>query len=80
MPGDEEAIVSQRPIAIHADEHLASSDRGVILTRKMVARGIAAIREGADPPGVLRDPSARVVTTHAGNAVLPARPHAVTHP
>jgi len=55
MPGDEEAIVSQRPIAIHADEHLASSDRGVILTRKMVARGIAAIREGADPPGVLRD-------------------------
>jgi hypothetical protein len=26
MPGDAEAMVSQRPIAIHALEHLASSD------------------------------------------------------
>ncbi|HEU5189664.1 MAG TPA: aromatic ring-hydroxylating dioxygenase subunit alpha [Methylomirabilota bacterium] len=80
MPGDEEAIVSQGPIAIHADEHLASSDRGVILTRKLIARAIAAVRGGADPPGVLRDRSARVVTTHAGNAVLAAGPHPLTHP
>jgi hypothetical protein len=80
MPGDKEAIVSQGPIAIHAHEHLASSDRGVILTRKMIARAIAAVREGADPPGVLREPSARVVTTFAGNAVLTARPHPVPQP
>jgi len=80
MPGDKEAIVSQGPIAIHANEHLASSDRGVILTRKLIARAIGAVREGADPPGVLRDSSARVVTTCAGNAVLAAPPHPVTHP
>jgi len=80
MPGDKEAIVSQGPIAIHANEHLASSDRGVILTRKLIVRAIAAVREGADPPGVLRDPSARTLTTYAGNAVLAAPPHPVTHP
>jgi nitrite reductase/ring-hydroxylating ferredoxin subunit len=80
MPGDKEAIVSQGPIAIHANEHLASSDRGVILTRKMIARAIAAVGEGTDPPGVLRDPSRRIVATHAGNAVLAAPPHPVTHP
>jgi hypothetical protein len=74
MPGDKEAIVSQGPIAIHANEHLASSDRGVILTRRMVARALATVREGGDPPGVIRDPAARLVTTTAGNAVLAAQP------
>jgi nitrite reductase/ring-hydroxylating ferredoxin subunit len=79
MPGDKEAIVSQGPIAIHANEHLAASDRGVILTRRMIGRAVAAVREGADPPGVLRDPAARVVTTQAGNAVLAASPHSLPH-
>jgi nitrite reductase/ring-hydroxylating ferredoxin subunit len=74
MPGDKEAIVSQGPIAIHANEHLASSDRGVILTRRMVARALATVREGGDPPGMIRDPAARLVTTTAGNAVLAAQP------
>ena len=80
MPGDKEAIVSQGPIAIHANEHLASSDRGVILTRKMIARALASIREGGDPPGLLRDVSARVVTTFAGNAVLAAPTRPVPQP
>ena len=80
MPGDKEAIVSQGPIAIHANEHLASSDRGVILTRKMIARALASIREGGDPPGLLRDVSARVVTTFAGNAVFAAPTHPVPQP
>jgi nitrite reductase/ring-hydroxylating ferredoxin subunit len=72
MPGDKEAIVSQGPIAIHASEHLASTDRGVILTRRMIARAIAAVHDGGDPAGVIRDPAARLVTTTAGNAVLAA--------
>ena len=80
MPGDKEAIVSQGPIAIHANEHLASSDRGVILTRKMIARALTSIREGGDPPGLLRDVSARVVTTFAGNAVLAAPTRPVPQP
>jgi hypothetical protein len=74
MPGDQEAIVSQGPIAIHANEHLTSSDRGVILTRRMIAGALAAVRAGGDPPGLLRDPARRLVTTLAGNAVLAAQP------
>jgi nitrite reductase/ring-hydroxylating ferredoxin subunit len=70
MPGDKEAIVSQRPIAIHALEHLATTDRGVIMTRRMVAQAIAAVSAGNDPAGVLRDPAASLITTTAGNAVL----------
>jgi tert-butyl alcohol monooxygenase / tert-amyl alcohol desaturase len=38
--GDWEAEVSQRPIAIHALEHRGSSDRGVSLLRRHLARGI----------------------------------------
>lgn len=38
--GDWEAEVSQRPIAVHALEHRGSSDRGVSLLRRHLARGI----------------------------------------
>ena len=62
--------MSQRPIAIHALEHLATTDRGVIMTRRMVARAIEAVSEGRDPAGVLRDSNASLITTAAGNAVL----------
>jgi hypothetical protein len=66
MPGDKEAIVSQGPIAIHANEHLATSDRGVIMTRRMLRAAIDAVARGEDPP---RRAS---VTTIAGNAVVAA--------
>ena len=51
-PGDYEAQVSQRPIAIHALEHLGSSDRGVIMFRKLLRQQIRAVRQGKDPKGV----------------------------
>jgi nitrite reductase/ring-hydroxylating ferredoxin subunit len=70
MPGDKEAQVSQGPIAIHANEHLATSDRGVIMTRKMLKAAIDAVARGDDPPGIVRDPQRDVVTTIAGNAVV----------
>jgi phenylpropionate dioxygenase-like ring-hydroxylating dioxygenase large terminal subunit len=69
MPGDKEAIVSQRPIAIHALEHLAASDRGVIMLRRLLRRAIAAVRSGDDPPGLIRDPANDLVMTTAGNAI-----------
>jgi nitrite reductase/ring-hydroxylating ferredoxin subunit len=70
MPGDAEAMVSQRPIALHACEHLASSDQGVIRLRQMLRRAIDAVRRGEDPAGILRDPTRDLVTTKAGNAVV----------
>ena len=45
-PGDFEAIVYQRPIAIHALENLCGSDRGVALLRRVLRRNIRAIADG----------------------------------
>jgi hypothetical protein len=46
QPGDYEAQVSQRPIAIHALEHLATTDAGVIMFRKLLRRDIRAVKAG----------------------------------
>lgn len=72
MPGDAEAQVSQRPIAIHGLEHLATSDRGVIMLRKLLKQQIDAVRRGEDPIGIIRDPDHDLIVTTAGNAVIGA--------
>ena len=46
QPGDFEAQVSQRPIAIHALEHRASSDAGVARLRRLLRRRIRALAAG----------------------------------
>ena len=38
--GEYEAQVSQRPIAIHALEHIGATDRGVMMFRNQTRRGI----------------------------------------
>ena len=45
FPDDKEALEGQGPIAIHALEHLGTSDRGVIMFRKLLKRGIEAGRD-----------------------------------
>ena len=50
-PADFDAQSGQRPIAVHALEHLASTDRGVIMLRGIVRDGIRAVAGGADPYG-----------------------------
>ncbi len=52
-PGDYEAQESQRPIAVHAREHLGTTDRGVILVRKLLREGIEAVQRGEDPRRVV---------------------------
>jgi hypothetical protein len=52
---DQMAVETQGPIADRASEHLASSDRGVLLLRDLVQEAIADVRQGRDPIGVLRD-------------------------
>ena len=54
QPGDYEAQVSQRPIAIHALEHRASSDAGVARLRRLLRRRIRELAAG-DP---VRQPDA----------------------
>ena len=51
FPADFDAQSSQRPIAVHALEHLGSTDRGVIMLRKIVRDGIRAVARGDDPWG-----------------------------
>ena len=49
FPGDYEAQVSQRPIAIHNLENLASSDRGVTRLRQMIRTCIRDLKDGTEP-------------------------------
>jgi nitrite reductase/ring-hydroxylating ferredoxin subunit len=68
-PGDYDAQSSQRAIAIHDLEHLASTDRGVIMLRKIVRDGIRAVQAGETPRGVSRhavDP----IRTHCQDTVV----------
>jgi nitrite reductase/ring-hydroxylating ferredoxin subunit len=46
-PGDWDAQVSQGPIAIHADEHLGSTDRGIAMLRRRLRENIRAVAAGA---------------------------------
>ena len=52
LPGDYEAQVGQGPITLHAEEHLASSDRGIAMLRRLLRRQVRAVAEGRDPAGV----------------------------
>ncbi len=73
QPGDFEAQESQRPIAVHALEHLGSTDRGVTLVRKLVREGIRALQRGEDPKrAVLSDGNA--ISTYCRNTVLRVPP------
>jgi hypothetical protein len=51
FPADFDAQSSQRTIAVHALEHLGSTDRGVIMLRKIVREGIQAVARGEAPWG-----------------------------
>jgi hypothetical protein len=57
-PGDYEAQVSQRPIAIHGLEHLSATDRGVTMFRNQIRRGIRAVKAGDEPHGLCRNAGA----------------------
>jgi phenylpropionate dioxygenase-like ring-hydroxylating dioxygenase large terminal subunit len=77
-PDDLEAQESQRPIAVHALERLATTDAGLIQFRKLLREQVKAVKEGRDPMNVVRDPALNHhITTNAFNTVL-APEHAGT--
>ena len=67
-PGDYEAQVSQRPIAVHGLEHLSETDRGVSMFRNQIRRGIRAVKAGKDPEGPIG--ANGVVATYCNNTVI----------
>ncbi len=72
-PGDYDAQASQRMIAVHDLEHLASTDRGVIMLRKILRDDMAALEGGAAPRGLALPPDA-VIATHCQDTVLRVPP------
>jgi phenylpropionate dioxygenase-like ring-hydroxylating dioxygenase large terminal subunit len=74
-PGDYEAQVGQGPIAIHALEHLAATDRGVIMFRRMLRTGMRAVAAGRDPLGIVRD-AGHAILTYTNNTVVRVPPAA----
>ena len=78
-PGDYEAQVSQRPIAVHGLEHLSATDRGVTMFRNLVRKGIRAVRDGHDPQGLSRSDNV-VLSTFCNDTVVhqPAEGDAAT--
>jgi phenylpropionate dioxygenase-like ring-hydroxylating dioxygenase large terminal subunit len=70
FPGDYEAQVGQGPITFHSDEHLATSDQGVAMARRLLQRQLDAIAAGRDPAGVSFDPAAPPVKFEAGNYIM----------
>lgn len=46
-PGDYDAIVSQRPIAVHGLENLTYCDKGVAMLRRLLRRNIRKVAAGA---------------------------------
>ena len=62
FPADYDAQSSQREIAVHALENLASTDRGVIMLRRIVRDGIRAVAAGQDPYGTQWSDGQRIPT------------------
>jgi nitrite reductase/ring-hydroxylating ferredoxin subunit len=71
IPGDFDAQVSQRPIAVHALEHLGTTDRGVSMLRRILRKGMRAVAAGQEPDCVRGSPG-RVISTYCGDSVVRA--------
>lgn len=67
FPDDREAQVGQGPITLHSDEHLASSDQGLVMFRRLLQKQLAVLAEGKDPLGVWFNETDAVIRLEAGN-------------
>ncbi len=55
---------TQGPIMNRSAEHLATSDRGVVMFRNMLRREIEKVQRGEEPMGVVRDRSTGIIDTN----------------
>ncbi len=54
---DEMAWIGQGPVSDRRQEHLVTSDKGVILYHNLILENVAKVERGEDPMGVIRDPA-----------------------
>ena len=66
---DKSEQISQGPITVHADEQLATTDKGVALYRRMLRDAIRALSTGEEPPQ-LRAGANGQVPTMAGDVIV----------
>lgn len=71
-PGDWEAQVGQGSITLHSEEHLAASDRGVALVRRLLKRQLKVVAEGGAPINTSFDADAPPVRLEATQHVVDA--------
>lgn len=67
LPGDYEAQKSQGAISLHSEDHLTTTDQGIAMIRRMMAKQHRAVAGGGDPVGVFFDESERLVRIEGGN-------------
>jgi hypothetical protein len=67
FPTDWEAMCSQGPITLHSEEHLAMSDKGVAMLRRLLRQQIKIVQDGGDPIGVTFDAEKAVNKVNSGN-------------
>ena len=67
-----EAQESQRTIAVHALEHLAHSDHGIVLLRRALRNAVREVQSDRDPQNIVRaSETNRAIETHGWTSVLP---------
>jgi len=69
QPGDYEAQVSQRSIAVHELEHHGSSDAGVVRIRHLLRKQVRALQSGNEL--VHSEPYDTVIPTYIQDSVMP---------
>jgi phenylpropionate dioxygenase-like ring-hydroxylating dioxygenase large terminal subunit len=78
FPGDGEAQGSQGPITLHSEETLGTTDRGVVMLRRLLKAMVDDVAAGRDPVGVSRvdglprRTEAGLITVSAATAEEPA--------
>jgi hypothetical protein len=69
-PDDFEAQTGQGPITLHSEEHLATTDQGIVMLRRFLLQQVEAVAAGKDPVGARFDAQAAPEQTEAGNFLL----------
>lgn len=72
FPGDWEAQVSQGAITFHSEEHLGSTDQGIAMLRRLLARQVKLVAEGGNPAGWTQTAGEEWIKSESGNFELHA--------
>jgi phenylpropionate dioxygenase-like ring-hydroxylating dioxygenase large terminal subunit len=70
FPGDWEAQGSQGPITLHSEEHLATSDKGVRMLRRLFREQLEIVANGGDPMNVAFESGKETINMNGGQFFL----------